>query len=1104
MTNQPNFQSRWKKFQRPNNESLNNSINVGDYDTYQNGKIINEHRVKHMPSRDQYKSTRGPEHEQDLHSLDNSRDLPSPPSSDGSNDQIPSKSLFGGEITSYLQGGTNITKNEKGSRSCIETTSEGQNIAELRDFWKNRDKKNPLSMQTNNEKLKSFRRTFQSTGESCNGQRGSSEVGSSTSSYFQRHISRLQNEVLVDAQSRNEIEHDKEGKVEDIDSTSYQQSDLNNNSISIRRNNLKCTPNNSTSNANQAECIEESCNDQTDGISDISGPTVSSYFKKKISLLQRKVAVEAQAQNKICEETAVRADDDDDMINHQHDSKNIAPESTSPSIIGSFYANSTIEENSMGEIQINLDIAAAKLLTEEMKCKNLKELYEREVEIRQTRDRELELLREKGENAPHSSSFPEDEFAKLQHEISCLKAKALDERHAVANDTAKLEETKQNDIEQLKGKIEFWKHRAETLERNEKQSILEIELENTSKKLDETTSEFDYVKKDFRLLCEEADSLEKELEAVSEDRDNLLRRHANATKDQIGIQEQWNELEKQRIELKENVEDLDMKRRELDDIDLSRINLDDSILPEADKLVDKLQKDCDELNSSNAEFQGKNEFLNREIKEIEAERDQLKICLDDSLIDLDKFENEAESIKKLENQRDRMDKRVQELSDLLRSRNQEVTRLKNKQNMNKGNEGKLEERLIAVAEFLTSMNTSENVTNSLDDEDFECSIMLQDDVPSLKSIYFHAKNMQEQLSSSEDNLGALLKREQQQERRISDHSEDHIIDSRNKCVSDCDIVKSLSQQLQESSINLCQKEKEINEIRKALQETVGLIGPLKKSVSKTEKENNLLQSKLSAAMKKAVELDVDTDENKKVQAGDSAISSDLSSKLEKTNLRLERTLKHVDKLAFQLSATKKRLKEKEESNENLNMSLDQSVEMLSTLQGYVEACEKKTKHAKKQLKLQQQSSHSLQSASSHTETKVMIQGDKTTIIRKLERELYDSTNQYECTKNQLNELSETNKFLLVDLKSMECEELRSHKKIEEMENQLQVLHSDLENSKCISASALLKIDEMAFHGKTSVNSESAAQLLTLTKSIGNLQDQLHMVMSKNEKAYIPD
>merc|ERR1712238_145261 len=319
--------------------------------------------------------------------------------------------------------------------------------------------------------------------------------------------------------------------------------------------------------------------------------------------------------------------------------------------------------------------------------------------------------------------------------------------------------------------------------------------------------------KDFRLLCEEADSLEKELEAVSEDRDNLLRRHANATKDQIGIQEQWNELEKQRIELKENVEDLDMKRRELDDIDLSRINLDDSILPEADELVDKLQKDCDELNSSNAEFQGKNEFLNREIKEIE-----------------------AESIKKLENQRDRMDKRVQELSDLLRSRNQEVTRLKNKQNMNKGNEGKLEERLIAVAEFLTSMNTSENVTNSLDDEDFECSIMLQDDVPSLKSIYFHAKNMQEQLSSSEDNLGALLKREQQQERRISDHSEDHIVDSRNKCVSDCDIVKSLSQQLEESSINLCQKEREINEIRKALQETVGLIGPLKKSVSKTEKE----------------------------------------------------------------------------------------------------------------------------------------------------------------------------------------------------------------------------------------------------------------------------
>ena len=47
-----------------------------------------------------------------------------------------------------------------------------------------------------------------------------------------------------------------------------------------------------------------------------------------------------------------------------------------------------------------------------------------------------------------------------------------------------------------------------------------------------------------------------------------------------------------------------------------------------------------------------------------------------------------------------MDKRVKGLSDLLRARNQEVTRLKNKQNMNEGNEEKLERRLITVVQFL--------------------------------------------------------------------------------------------------------------------------------------------------------------------------------------------------------------------------------------------------------------------------------------------------------------------------------------------------------------------------------------------------------------------
>ena len=68
------------------------------------------------------------------------------------------------------------------------------------------------------------------------------------------------------------------------------------------------------------------------------------------------------------------------------------------------------------------------------------------------------------------------------------------------------------------------------------------------------------------------------------------------------------------------------------------------------------------------------------------------------------------------------------------------------------------------------------------------------------------------------------------------------------------------------------------------------------------------------------------------------------------------------------------------------MLLDQSINILATLQGYVVACEKKTKHVKKQLKLQQQSDYFLESGSFHNETKVMIQSDKTTMIRKLERE----------------------------------------------------------------------------------------------------------------------
>jgi hypothetical protein len=249
---------------------------------------------------------------------------------------------------------------------------------------------------------------------------------------------------------------------------------------------------------------------------------------------------------------------------------NHSPYSTPTSPLKKQFLPSAHEDGAVGEMQIKLDIAAAKLLTEEMKFRNVQDELEQVKMLSSRQGEELESLLQEGvardgdnddDNAndknAHDDAVKEserryrEEMDELYLEIERLHESHRAERVLVKNREKEMtdelveREGEVKDYEKALEEIEAWKDQAEgelarvqakheggsaaelELALEEKQKKLlekEEKLKYTMQELKEVKEEMNAITIDFKDLADETERLEIELEAVTEDRDELLRR----------------------------------------------------------------------------------------------------------------------------------------------------------------------------------------------------------------------------------------------------------------------------------------------------------------------------------------------------------------------------------------------------------------------------------------------------------------------------------------------------------------------------------------------------------------------------------------------------
>jgi len=223
---------------------------------------------------------------------------------------------------------------------------------------------------------------------------------------------------------------------------------------------------------------------------------------------------------------------------------------------------SHVDDGEVGEMQIKLDIAAAQLLTEEMKFTDLKEdmvklrddhrieIYKLKVDLDRwkqesmakekystfVKDLELQLDQAKGElksskvkndnvaDMNVALQEQEKELEELYMEIERLHLSHRADREMLHNQVDTVEREKvtindrmldcENQIDRLQLQLQEEKAKGRSMPQS-------LHDSNDSYQIKE---ELESVKKEFIKLADETDRLEKELETVTEDRDELLRR----------------------------------------------------------------------------------------------------------------------------------------------------------------------------------------------------------------------------------------------------------------------------------------------------------------------------------------------------------------------------------------------------------------------------------------------------------------------------------------------------------------------------------------------------------------------------------------------------
>lgn len=349
----------------------------------------------------------------------------------------------------------------------------------------------------------------------------------------------------------------------------------------------------------------------------------------------------------------------------------------------------TTDDGTLGEMQIKLDIALAKILTEEMKRADvqsqllalqqssqsqiaslqskIRSMQQREEEWKDDREVQKEEVKELyleierlHESHRAERSVVEGRRVEIEGDVNNLRKEIKDMKQDKANMELKMNEIAHN----MNDGDEFQRMKAETAKKEEA-------LKHTRDELKAVKEDVGAITRDFKELVDETERLEIELEAVTEDRDELLRRsivyqnqspgrakerkHSSLSESsQVNYEEKQlqDEIERLRDALNEQeiqgkmkdarIQDLEQtveNPKDLLNLDLSAIDVENTSFAverdEAKKYLEEIskemQQECDALRSEL-------EVVQKSLVAVHDERDQLKDCLADAIQELEQCE----------------------------------------------------------------------------------------------------------------------------------------------------------------------------------------------------------------------------------------------------------------------------------------------------------------------------------------------------------------------------------------------------------------------------------------------------------------------------------
>jgi chromosome segregation ATPase len=121
-------------------------------------------------------------------------------------------------------------------------------------------------------------------------------------------------------------------------------------------------------------------------------------------------------------------------------------------------------------------------------------------------------------------------------------------------------------------------------------------------------------------------------------------------------------------------------------------------------------------------------------------------------------------------------------------------------------------------------------------------------------------------------------------------------------------------------------------------------------------------------------------------------------------------------------------------------------------------------------------------------------------IRLLEAEITDLRGKYESTRIMLDDVTETNRSLLNDLRQSEAEELEVIEEFSEAQDMLRVAQEEIENAKFVASSLISKMDEINFRdnaSSASARSTASGKMRTLTACFHALEEQVRLAAERN-------